>query len=582
MQVDPKEKHGGMLVADVLAKQGVKFLYTLCGGHISPILIASQKAGVRVIDVRHEATAVFAADATARLTGVPGVAAVTAGPGLTNTITALKNAQMAQSPVIVIGGAAATLLKGRGALQDIDQLALVEPIVKWSASIKKVKEIVPTLETAFQKCQEGVPGPVFLEIPVDLLYQQSLVKSWTADAGGGKGITGKVTSLYLNNHVRRTFSDAWTTSAGGKKVIVSPVPQPEEIQKVLTSLKQSEKPVLIIGSQALIDTAQAAALQKAVLKLGIPTFLSGMARGLLGRNDLHIRHKRGKALREADMIILAGVPADFRLGYGRSIPRRALHVGINRSKEDLTLNKKPDVGILADPGTFLRMLADNWDAASSAQWQGWTTGLQARNRDRDKEIHATADFETEYVNPVWVAQQLEAVLDEDSMLIGDGGDFVGTASYIVRPRAPLSWLDPGAFGTLGAGGGFALASKLCRPDAEVWLLYGDGSAGYTIAEFDTMVRHNLPVIAIVGNDASWAQIAREQVEILGSSLGTDLARTNYHQVAAGFGAVGFCVESPDELVPTLRKAKAEAKNGRPVLVNVMIGKTDFRKGSISM
>lgn len=581
MNINPNEQHGGILIGEVLAKQGVQFLYTLCGGHISPILVAAEQHGVRVIDVRHEATAVFAADATARLTGVPGVAAVTAGPGLTNTITALKNAQMAQSPVVVIGGAAATLLKGRGALQDIDQLALVKPIVKWSGSAKKVKELVPLLEKAFEEAQSGVPGPVFLEIPVDLLYQQSVVQSWTADAAG-KGIAGKLAGLYLNNHVRRTFSDAWSRRAKEPNIAVAPIPNSKELQEVTAALKKSERPVFIIGSQATLETNQVDALQNAVLKLGVPTFLSGMARGLLGKNDLHIRHKRSKALREADLILLAGVPADFRLGYGRSLPRNALHIGVNRSKEDLTLNKKPDIAIQADPGKFLRMLANHWDSANTQRWLKWTALLQSRNAARDEEIQSQATAQTEYLNPVWVVQQLEKHIDQDSIIIGDGGDFVGTASYIVRPRAPISWLDPGAFGTLGSGGGFALAAQLCRPESEVWLLYGDGSAGYTLAEFDTMARHGLPVIAVVGNDASWAQIAREQVEILGSSLGTDLARTNYHVVAEGFGGVGFCVEEPEQLESTLQKAKEAAKNGRPVLINVMIGKTDFRKGSISM
>ena len=163
------ELHGGILVGEVLAKHGVQFLYTLCGGHISPILIGAEAQGIRVVDTRHEVTAVFAADATARLTGVPGVAAVTAGPGMTNTITAVKNAQMAQSPVIILGGAAATLLKGRGALQDIDQISLLKPIVKMAAAVTRVRDIVPTLEKAFQVAQSGVPGPVFVELPVDLL-----------------------------------------------------------------------------------------------------------------------------------------------------------------------------------------------------------------------------------------------------------------------------------------------------------------------------------------------------------------------------------------------------------------------------
>ncbi|MCB8981059.1 MAG: thiamine pyrophosphate-binding protein [Ardenticatenaceae bacterium] len=571
--------NGGVLVGEVLEKQGVRFLYTLCGGHISPILVGAEAQGIRVIDVRHEATAVFAADATARLTGIPGVAAVTAGPGVTNTITALKNAQMAQSPLVLIGGSAATLLKGRGALQDIDQLSLVQPIVKWARAAKKVRDIVPLLEEAFQVCQEGVPGPVFLEVPIDLLYPEDVVRSWTMGSSG-KGLAGKAMSLYFETHLRRTFGRAWAQRASVPPLVIPKLPASGEVQQVAKALAKAERPLLIIGSQALIDTAHAEALQAAVKKLGIPTYLSGMARGLLGRDALHLRHKRSKALREADAIILAGVPADFRLGYGRSIPKHATTISINRSEEDLNKNRRPDIGILADPGAFLRTLAANWQPEGS--WQAWHKTLIERDAARDAEIEQIAHEEMGLVNPVWLCQQLETAVAEDSVLIGDGGDFVATASYIVRPRGPLSWLDPGAFGTLGAGGGFALAAKLCRPEAEVWLLYGDGSAGYSLAEFDTFARHGVAIMAVIGNDASWAQIARDQVEILGTPLGTELAQTNYHIVAQGYGGEGFCVDDPAQVNEVLGKAKEMARNGRPVLINVLIGKTDFRKGSISM
>lgn len=577
------ELHAGILVGEVLAKHGVQFLYTLCGGHISPILIGAEAQGIRVVDTRHEVTAVFAADATARLTGVPGVAAVTAGPGMTNTITAVKNAQMAQSPVVILGGAAATLLKGRGALQDIDQISVMKPLVKMAAAVTRVRDIVPTLEKAFHVAQSGVPGPVFVELPVDLLYQESTVRDMMLKEAGGKGVGATAMRLYLKNHFRRTFRKAWERRAQAPEPIVPQLPTEKQLADMMAALQQAERPVLVVGSQAMLDVQQAEALQTAVLKLGIPTYLSGMARGLLGHDALHMRHKRSKALREADLVILAGVPCDFRMGYGQVIPRRAAYISINRSKEDLNKNRKPAIGVLADPSTVLRMVAQNWsDPTRSVLWSSWQQRLQERNDARDAEIQQQSEAKTEYVNPVWLCRQLENLIDKDSVLIGDGGDFVATASYIVRPRAPLSWLDPGAFGTLGPGGGFALAAKLARPSAEIWLLYGDGSAGYSLAEFDTFARHNLPVIAVIGNDASWAQIARDQVVILGSSLGTDLARTNYHVVAEGYGGVGFCVDDPAQLIPTLRKAKEVARNGRPVLVNVMIGKTDFRKGSLSM
>lgn len=573
--------HGGTLVGEVLARQGVRFLYTLCGGHISPILIGADQQGVRVIDVRHEATAVYAADATARLTGIPGVAAVTAGPGVTNTITALKNAQMAQSPVVLIGGAAATLLKGRGALQDIDHLSVVKSLVKWSTAVTRVRSIVPALETAFQMAQTGVPGPVFVEIPIDLLYPFDVIKTWTLGVSG-KGFTGRITSAYLHYHLRRTYARAWDRRAATPVAIAVPQSTEAQVRQVIERLQQAQRPVLIIGSQALPAPSQAQALQEAVLSLGIPTFLSGMARGLLGKAPLHIRHQRSKALREADLVILAGVPNDFRLNYGRAISRKAVTIGVNRSRRDLTMNRKPTLGIQADAGLFLQQLAAQSGASKGEKWRAWQESLLARDRAREAEIDQQAQEPTAYVNPVRLCQALERVIAEDSLIVGDGGDFVGTASYIVRPRAPLTWLDPGAFGTLGVGGGFALAAKLQRPTAEVWLLYGDGAAGYSLAEFDTFARHGVGVIAVVGNDAAWSQIARDQVELLGTALGTELAYTDYQRVAEGYGGVGLCVRTPEEAEPTLRQAQQIAREGKPVLVNVLLGKSEFRKGSISI
>jgi acetolactate synthase-1/2/3 large subunit len=275
------------------------------------------------------------------------------------------------------------------------------------------------------------------------------------------------------------------------------------------------------------------------------------------------------------------VPCDFRLGYGRSLGREAHLVMVNRSADELKQNCRPDQAVLADAGDFLRSLAESWHE-DAGRWAPWIGHLQARDAGRDAEIEASAAQETEYVNPVALCRQLERVIPENSIIVGDGGDFVATASYIVRPRGPLSWLDPGAFGTLGAGAGFALGAKLARPEAEVWLLYGDGSAAYSLAEFDTFSRHNLPVIAVVGTDGSWAQIAREQVAIFGSPLGTELARTAYHAVAEGYGGAGLHLQEPAETESCLWEAQRQAAAGRPVLLNVWIGATDFRKGSISM
>jgi acetolactate synthase-like protein len=573
-------EHGGQQVVNVLQKHGVRFVFTLCGGHISPILVAGEAAGLRVVDVRHEATAVFAADAVSRLSGVPGVAVVTAGPGLTNTITAVKNAQMAQSPVILLGGATATILKGRGSLQDIDQMALMRPHVKFCAAVKTVKQIVPTLEKAFAVAQSGVPGPVFVELPIDLLYPEATVREWyAADMPKGSSLSRRAIRWYMQRHLDRLFAGAEGVRAGSPLPVSRPQHTPTQVTQIVAQLQKARRPVLVLGSQVVQMTQDAAATQQAILSLGTPTYLSGMARGLLGHHPLHSRHKRKEALREADLVILAGVPCDFRLGYGNHISRKATFISINRSRHDLRQNRQPDIGILAEPGAFLRAVAAQ---AGKNQVTEWHDTLRQRDAARDADIQQQAEQVTAHLNPIKLCLALEQTIGENSVLIGDGGDFVATVSYTVRPRGPLSWLDPGPFGTLGAGAGFAIGAKLCRPDAEVWLLYGDGSCAYSLAEFDTFSRHHLPIIAVVGNDASWSQIARDQVEWFGTAVGTELAHTNYDAAAIGYGGLGYKLDNPAELFSCLQVAKDAAAQGRPVLLNAILGKTEFRKGSISI
>ncbi len=576
--------NGGALVARVLERQGVRHVFTLCGGHISPILVEAKRRGLAVIDVRDEASAVFAADAVARLTGVPGVAVVTAGPGVTNTVTALKNAQMAESPLVLLGGATATLLKGRGALQDIPQLPLMEPLCKEAVAVERVRDLVPALERAFRVAREGVPGPVFVQCPVDLLYDESVVRQWYG-AKGGKGIKGRLLGLYLRRHARRLFAGAAEQEVAPRVEVAQKPPEWSAVRKVARLSAKARRPVLVVGSGALTDPTQAVDVARAVESLGLPVFLAGMARGLLGKDHpLQRRHQRTQALREADLVILAGFPIDFRLDYGRKIHRKATLVAAGRDEELLTKNRTPDVVARGDAGLFLRRLAEAAEerAGKRGDSSGWFETLAARDAEREAEIAATAAEPVDPVNPLFLLREIEAVLPDDSVLVADGGDFVATASYILSPRGPLRWLDPGPFGTLGVGGGFALGAKLSRPEAEVWLLYGDGSAGYSLAEIDTFVRHGLPVIAVIGNDAGWTQIAREQVEILGDDIGVTLRRTAYHQVAEGYGGKGFEITEASQVRQVLEAAQAAHAEGHPVVINAQIGTTAFRKGSISM
>jgi thiamine pyrophosphate-dependent acetolactate synthase large subunit-like protein len=574
--------NGGARIARVLYDRGVREIFTLCGGHISPILVEAKRIGIRVTDVRDEATAVFAADAYARLTGIPGVAAVTAGPGLTNTITPLKNAQLAQSPVLVLGGATATALKKRGALQDIDQMPLMAPHVKYARAVKRLRDLAPAVVEALEISETGVPGPVFVECPVDLLYDEEIIRGWYSESmPRGDKLADKAVRAYLNWHMQRLF-------AGGDRMpkpaseAAAVLPRPDAVRDIAKRVRAAQRPVMVCGSQALARAGDADLVRDAIIRLGIPVYLSGMSRGLLGaEHPLLFRHRRRDAIKGADLVILAGVPCDFRLDYGKQIRRSARLVSFNLSRRELRLNRRPDDGLLADPGICLRDLADAMGDAQPDRRE-WFAELSARDAARETDITARAAVSGAGVNPLRLCKEIDAALPEDSVLVADGGDFVGTASYVVRPRGPLRWLDPGAFGTLGVGGGFAIGAARARPSAQVWILYGDGSLGYSLIEFDSYVRHGLAPIAIIGNDACWAQIAREQVKMLKDDVGVRLARTDYHLAAAGLGAEGLVITSDDEIAPTLARARELSAAGRPVLVNVHLADTDFREGSLSI
>jgi acetolactate synthase-1/2/3 large subunit len=575
--------HGGDIVAHVLRAQGVTHLFTLCGGHISPILAGCEKLGVQVVDCRDERNAAFAADAYARMTGVPGVVAVTAGPGLTNTITAIENAKLAQTPMIVLGGATATILRGRGALQDIDQMALMRPAVKAAWAVSRVRKIGPVLEEAFRVAQDGVPGPVFVELPVDLLYDEAIARDWAMkETGGNNSLMGRAVQLYVRQHLFRVFRDK-DAFRPGPPVAVNPMdPERAEIERVAELLKGAERPVLVIGSQAVQRAHEVHSIAAAVRALGVPVWLAGGARGMLGKSDpLQYRHNRGKALKKADVVIVVGFPFDFRLSYGMKINQAAKIVTVNRNKPDLTKNRRPAIGVWADGGRFLQHLAQVVPGGAGARWSGWAAALRADEDARDAEIVKMSAEPNEFVHPIDLAMQIEERLSDDSVLVVDGGDFVATMAYVLRPRNPLGWLDPGVFGTLGVGGGFAVGASSVRRGAEVWLLYGDGASAYSLAEMDTLARHGLKVIAVIGNDGSWQQIARDQVTLLGSAVGTCLVRNDYHLVGQGYGAHGLLLKHPSEIANVLDEARRLAQTG-PVVINCWIGKTAFREGSISI
>ena len=576
--------NGGQVIAQILLNNGIHHLFTLCGGHISPIYVEAARAGLRVWDVRHEATALFAADAVARLTGTPGVATVTAGPGVTNAVTAIKNAQMAQSPVLLLGGATATLLRKRGALQDIDQLSLLRSTVKCLTRVNRLRELRPALQDALQTAQKGTPGVVFLECPVDLLYPEATVREWYGRKNkSAAGLVEKVTQWYINRHVERLFAGSEDSRNQNAPTSEQEMPAHSEadLKAVIRALRVTERPVLLLGSGAMLKPELATQLAQAVIHLGIPVYFSGMARGLGGRhNAVQYYHHRKEALREADLILLAGVPCDFRLDYGRNLSRQARKIAVNRSRTDLRKNLRPTRAICADPGAFLIEL----EKTSSAlpQWADWKKTLQGRDDAREMEIEQMAGEQVNGINPLALFRHLEHVLPDNSVLVADGGDFAATAAYSLLPRKPLAWLDPGVFGTLGVGGGFALGAAACYPTDYIWIIYGDGSAAYSLAEFETFSKNGLKVCGIVGNNGSWEQIARDQVHLLGADTAVTLPRTDYHRVAEGYGAAGERVETLDDFAQAVRRAIDSMDKGVPYLINAIIGSTPFRQGSISM
>ncbi|KAK6014844.1 thiamine pyrophosphate enzyme, TPP binding domain protein, partial [Ostertagia ostertagi] len=412
--VDENSKnHGGELVASVLKSHDVQEIFVLCGGHISPILVAAEKLGIKIIDTRHEVTTVFAADAVARLRQSIGVAAVTAGPGLTNTITAVKNAQMAESPLLLIGGAAPTLLKGRGALQ-------------FAARVERLRDIVPTLREAIKAATSGCPGPVFVEFPVDVLYPYQLVVKEIGFNPKPSGFIQKALNFYLRCHVSRQFSAAWQPQDITPLPTQIPMPTLEEVDKIVQLISSAKKPVMLIGSQAMLPPVVPKDLVKAVevvccrgwkslsaasfvlpMLLGIPVYLGGMARGLLGKeNHLQMRQNRKDALRDADLTILAGTVCDFRLSYGRVLSKKSKIVCINRNRSQLTKNEKAfwnaDVSVQADVASTLVQIASHIEKTGYKVPSDWIDELRRREDEKEAKnaSKATEELAHGFINPL--------------------------------------------------------------------------------------------------------------------------------------------------------------------------------------
>ena len=546
--------HGGRIVARALKAEGVSHLFTLCGGHVMPIYDGCLDVGIRVVDVRHEQTAAHAADGWARVTGEPGVAVVTAGPGLTDAVTGVASAWRASIPMLVFGGQGPRSLADMGSLQDMNHVDLMKPITKWSHSVPESRRLAEYVSMAFRIATTGVPGPVFLEMPVDFLFD-------TVDES------------------RIEFPTGYRTPAGIGG-------DPVYVERAVELLRTAERPVALVGSQ-LFWSRQRDAYVPFVEHFGMPVYVNGQGRGSLPPDHPCYFHRTRKdALRAADVILIFGTPLDFRLGYGRTshLNPGAKLIQVDLDGGEIGRNRHIDVGIVGDTGMVmaqLTALGAGVPRGGSAAVRAWARELRAKEAERLEQMRPELDSDVTPINPLRLCKEIDAVLDADTTVIGDGGDFVATAASVLRISRIGHWLDPGPLGTLGVGPGYAMAAKLARPAGNVIIVYGDGTFGLHGLEFEAMVRQKINVVGIVGNDAAWMQIRRGQVELYGEerAIATRLDFTRYDRVVEALGGHGEYVERPEEIRPALERALGA---GKPALVNVRLGASEFRKGAISI
>ena len=541
MTDDPSSRpaaHGGTQAIEAAAHHGVTTLFTLSGAHIFPLYdaavggVSSVQAGtagpMRLVDVRHEQTAVFAAEATGKLTRVPGFAAVTAGPGVTNAISAVAGAWVNGSPLVLVGGRAPDGRWGSGALQEIDHPPLLAPVTKSSSTVHDASGVGPAIDDAFRLAGSSHRGPVFVDVPMDILFTPA---PYAAPDPLGPQVTR---------------------------------PDEEDLERIAGLLRRAERPLLVLGSDVWADGAEAAA-RTFVDVTGVPVIANGMARGVLPPDHpLLVTRARGAAFAGADLVVVVGTPLDFRLGYGRfgDPPAPVVHIvdspGQLASHVDLAASAAGDLS-----ATFLGLARHVPDALPVADW---AAGLRERALAAIAADAADLASDADPIHPARIYGELMPRLADDAVVIGDGGDFVSFAGRYVEPRQPGHWLDPGPYGCLGTGPGYAMAARLAHPSSQVVLLLGDGAAGFSLMDVDSLVRHDLPVVIVVGNNSGW-NLERHPMRFLyGYDVAADLRPTAYDEVVRALGGAGETVTRPGDIGPALDRAFA---SGVPYLVNVM-------------
>jgi acetolactate synthase-1/2/3 large subunit len=538
MTEDSLSGHSGELAVAVARAHGVETMFTLSGAHVFPMYDGAVKAEppMRLVDVRHEQTAAFAAEATGKLTRVPGLAVLTAGPGVTNGLSAVAQAQFAGSPMVVVGGRAPANRWGSGSLQEIDQPPILAPITKQAKTLHTANDVLDGVHEAFVAAGSPHRGPTFVDIPLD---------------------------EFFNN-------------GSGQFPTVGPYrgaePDGDTISEIAELLASASRPVLVLGTDVWADGAEDAAL-RFVESAGIPAITNGMGRGLVpGGHPLLVTRARGQALGGSDLVIVVGTPLDFRLGYGvfggedGASPARVVHIadspGQVSGHADLAASVSGDLTSVLDG-----MLTALEQVVRRPDWSDWVTDLQASVKTATERDAALLAAEADPIHPARIYGELVPRLAEDSVVIGDGGDFVSFAGKFVEPRRPGGWLDPGPYGCLGAGLGSAIAARIARPSAQVVLLLGDGAAGFSLMDVDTLVRHNLPVVMVMGNNSAWGLEKGPMQMLYGYDVAADLAeQTRYDEVVRALGGAGETVTDPREIGPALDRAFAA---NAPYLVNVI-------------
>jgi acetolactate synthase-1/2/3 large subunit len=524
---------GGRLAARAIAAHGVDTIFTLSGGHVMPIYEGCRLEGVRVVDVRHEQAAAHAAEAWGRIRRACGVAVATAGPGVTGTVTAVANSFVAQTPLVVIGGARPLAQAEQRALQELDQLSLLRPITKWAALCTDAERIPEFVATAFRNALAQPRGPVYLELPMDVLFAEA-----------------PVGDIAPSRSSARAFGD------------------PREVMKAAELLGGAERPAVVAGSGIWWDGAwrQLAAFAE---NGRLPVFLSGSARGALPPDhELFFQHSRGAALGAADVVCVIGAPLDFRLGFGRFTPDVKL-VHVHADPAELGRNRAPDAGIVGDCAAVLGILADAVKRGGAGDREAWLARLREAETAWWDEHRGEIESDAAPIHHYRLGAELDRVLDPGTVVIGDGGDVVAAVSRVLRVHRPGHWLDPGPFGCLGIGPPYALGVKTASPTKQVVVVAGDGALGLNGFELDTLARFDLPVVVVVGNDGAWGEIRIPQVGIYGAEaeVATRLAPTPYHRLADVFGGHAEHVERPDEVAPALERALAA---DQLAIVNVML------------